>query len=748
MKKIISFSLCAALISSLLGIMPSSAAFQDIGDADTAYAVAVLQSMGIVDGYSDGTFRPNENLTRAQFCKMAIVAMGLGGQISSYSRKTLFTDVPGGQWYSGYINLAYAKGAVNGYGNGYFGPNDPVSYGQAITILIRMLGYTSADVGNLWPTDYINFADDIGLTEGLIGTSVTTVTRADAAQLFFNLLQADTASGVAYPTTVASTTLSSAILLSNSATAEDGTPECARIYFNGESAYYKQAITVPAELIGAKGIVLLDSSGAVCGFVPDNSTMVEATVSSATSGKLTATNGSTYTISADTALIYRGEKYAWGTGYVNVKSSCSIKLYFNASGTVETVYIPTATGEMAAVAASENGNSILASFVSKLGVAGNYKLFKNGENATAANLAKYDVATYDASGNVILVSDWRVTGAVESVYPSTDAPSMVTVAGYTYKILDCARDDFSSLSLGDSVTLLLTTDTCVAAAKTETACQSDMIGILSKTSEGYSVQLPGGYTVSGTSATAIETKRIGTLVKVTSTGIGKISVSALEKTEASGKVNISEHTVGSYQIAPGAVIYEWVGSGYVTEISLSDITWTETLSASYVSYAHLNSAGQVDILLLNDVTGNCYTYGLAKTGKVSGSSLSTSVSTVIVENSIGSTGALTGGSGVRNNTFIGVSENASGAVVKTITLTSAAVSRNDFNGSGYVEVNGILWRIAENVQIYNGKTGTWYVDSSSLGSALEQVLAYSNDLTVYYDRTASTGGMIRIIVVE
>ena len=70
------------------------------------------------------------------------------------------------------------------------------------------------------------------------------------------------------------------------------------------------------------------------------------------------------------------------------------------------------------------------------------------------------------------------------------------------------------------------------------------------------------------------------------------------------------------------------------------------------------------------------------------------------------------------------------------------------DGTQYVETNDAVWKISDDVQAYNTTTETWYTDSDLLGSALEQALAYSNDLTVYYDRTAATGGMIRVVTVE
>lgn len=83
----------------------------------------------------------------------------------------------------------------------------------------------------------------------------------------------------------------------------------------------------------------------------------------------------------------------------------------------------------------------------------------------------------------------------------------------------------------------------------------------------------------------------------------------------------------------------------------------------------------------------------------------------------------------------------------TVTLSGRSVERSDFVGSEYVDVDGTLYRISDDVQVYNTTTGTWYTDSASLGTALEQALAYSEDITVYYDRDADNGGRIRVVTV-
>ena len=76
----------------LLGTVPATAAgsFSDISDMATAQNVEVLQMMGVVDGMSGSTFVPNGTLTRAQFCKMAVAAMGQGDRANIYKNYTIF----------------------------------------------------------------------------------------------------------------------------------------------------------------------------------------------------------------------------------------------------------------------------------------------------------------------------------------------------------------------------------------------------------------------------------------------------------------------------------------------------------------------------------------------------------------------------------------------------------------------------------------------------------------------------------
>ncbi|MEI3304682.1 MAG: S-layer homology domain-containing protein [Dysosmobacter sp.] len=226
-RRILSLLLAVCTAVSLLAL-PAGAAtsgtvtFSDVSDRDTAMAVESLRLMGVLDGYGDGTFRPGTSLTRAQFCKMAVYAMNGEDELGRYSTVTVFPDVKPSYWASSYINMAAkGKGIIAGYADGQFHPDRTVTVGQAVTILLRLLGYKDENLGGIWPQSYMAEAASIGMTDGVSTNAYAALTRAQAARLFLNLLRADTVEGGAYAATLG-TVVDNVMLVSSTAKAPDG----------------------------------------------------------------------------------------------------------------------------------------------------------------------------------------------------------------------------------------------------------------------------------------------------------------------------------------------------------------------------------------------------------------------------------------------------------------------------------------------------------------------------------------------
>ena len=91
----------AALLSLALPAAASGGSFSDINDHSTAVNVDVLRLMGAVSGDSDGTFRPNDVLTRAQFCTMLVGLLRQQSKVPMYTTRTIFSDVTASHWARG-----------------------------------------------------------------------------------------------------------------------------------------------------------------------------------------------------------------------------------------------------------------------------------------------------------------------------------------------------------------------------------------------------------------------------------------------------------------------------------------------------------------------------------------------------------------------------------------------------------------------------------------------------------------------
>ncbi len=166
-----------------LAAVASAAVFSDIQGKPSASAIMRLAAQGVIDGYPDGTFRPDNTITRAEFCKFAVIAAGLKDVASGYENvPSPFADVPTGAWYTGWVNIAAAQGYVKGYPDGTFKPDAQITQQEVITVLMRLLGYNDNLPGD-WPFDYLAKAAKLGVTEDITVRAAMPATRGEVAIL-------------------------------------------------------------------------------------------------------------------------------------------------------------------------------------------------------------------------------------------------------------------------------------------------------------------------------------------------------------------------------------------------------------------------------------------------------------------------------------------------------------------------------------------------------------------------------------
>ena len=171
----------------IAGAALSVSAFDDVAGNKHANAINVLAQLGVIGGYEDGTFKPDQKVTRAEMAKLVYVLYTTF--VDAGTGVTAFTDVAADNWAAGYINWCSQKGIIGGYGDGRFGPNDNVTYDQALKMVCGVLGYTDWN-SSIWPVDVRTKAlRELNLGEELDGINGNDqLTRAQVAQIMYNAL--------------------------------------------------------------------------------------------------------------------------------------------------------------------------------------------------------------------------------------------------------------------------------------------------------------------------------------------------------------------------------------------------------------------------------------------------------------------------------------------------------------------------------------------------------------------------------
>jgi len=129
----------------------SEGKFSDVNSTHWAYTpIEYLANNFILNGYLDGTFKPDNNITRAEFAKIIVSATDSFDSTAS----STFTDVPSNEWYYGYVSTAYKLGYITGYPDGSFHPNDNITRADICTIVNRVLNASPQE-------NTVRFIDDV-----------------------------------------------------------------------------------------------------------------------------------------------------------------------------------------------------------------------------------------------------------------------------------------------------------------------------------------------------------------------------------------------------------------------------------------------------------------------------------------------------------------------------------------------------------------------------------------------------------
>lgn len=714
-KRLLTILLALAMAVSALAV-PAFAAdtgrFSDVSDQDTVLAIETLRLMGALDGYPDGTFRPEGNLTRAQFCKMAVYAMNGESELGLYSTITVFPDVKGSHWASPYVNMAAkGKGLIAGYPDGSFHPEETVTAGQAVTILLRLLGYKDADIGGIWPQSYMAVAEKIGLLKGLNTTGTAPLTRGEAARLFLNLLQSTTKAGGSYLDSMAGHVISDVVLVSSAAAGSDGRPTAMEL--SSGDVYQMAYKASNGVLNGHRGSLVLNQQGKVLTFVPTDVGSGETiTIASASATRITDTAGAKYTVSREAMSYYAGEQRAWSEVYAWLNAGTQATVYTGSTGAVEYIFVA-GTEVKTAVVVEANGS---AKGFEALAGNNTYTIYKNGVKAGVSDLRKGDVATYSAATHSIRVCDTRVSVYYEECSPSPKEPMEITVlGGVKLNVLSSAMDSVAKHKPGSTMTLLLTEDGQVAGVAK--GMDANAIGIVA----GGQVQLLCGSNRIALGAVSNAEEFEGMIVSISGRKEG-VKLSA-PKDGVDGKLDVGERTLGKLDLAENVMLLEGTKSVALADLLLSEIP------DSQIAYARKNWAGEVDLIQIGDSKGGTVYYGRADVTRHTQYDEfgETEVKTLNVhygkDGTVASTGAYETSYQVDDGDYVAATLRGDRFVRVAVLDKLSNVPNSAWSSPTAVTVKGKVYAVAEDVMCYNRSTKRWMT--------LDQGHAYAEKCDLY-----------------
>lgn len=633
--------LLAALLTVSVLTPGADAAFTDIKDNYTQQAASALAGMGIVSGNGLGQYEPDRLLSRAEFTRLAVAALGVSN-VDNYSSYTIFPDVPAGHWASGWVNAAvrhpdFQKNPIiSGLGDGTFGPSNPATLGEACTVALRMLGYEQKDIGPYWPNDYVAKARALGLLSNINTTNPNiAVSRGDAAILFRNTLTSENKEGKPLLASLSGADpITDSILVATSETDSSLTKGYAAFYegkfdpdqeAGKEMELVKRRVVgeIDSAIVGSHGTVIFDKEDteAVRGFLPDQRTSREIVLSRIEPEGLLGDDGSGFVyIPRNTPLVVNGKVYAYDVGWVELDEGSTVTMHYDENGVIQVISASRQYLNFPILILGINGT--------EKSIPSNFRIEKDGQRLRNNQVKMYDVLMLNSETRTALVSSSRITGRFDEAIPSFRYPEKIKVLGTWFDVPETFATSFKSMGPGDTITLLFDPYGRVCGVVSDPRAVTKMEGVVTAcTDSEVTVQLFNNVTISGPIARyqdknedgelimvdGLMRNAVGQQVRVTQNEKGELNAIRIknqpEETEDIGNWNIAGRLLGHRKVSPNVQVFEQVDRLVpLSLISVHDIK-QDVIPEDQILSFKADSTGVVTSITLRDVTGESWIYG-------------------------------------------------------------------------------------------------------------------------------------------
>lgn len=717
--------------------------------------IGMLQTLGAIDYNSE--FSMDSLLTRAQFSKMAVMISGYRDSVATNLSISPFVDVTHKYWGAPYIHTAVTNGLINGYIDGTFKPENPINYEEALTIALKILGYTNSDFGSSWPNGQIGTATKIGLTDNLVANVGENIRRADAINILYNTLTTPAKGeasafvnklgySITDDVTIIATNKQDSSVQANKVSTSAGTFEISSSFDYG--------------IVGMKGTIVTEKNDLLL-FFPDGKNRTHnsyAVYAPLANDVLVYKNGEIQNLGlkSDTTVYMHGQQTTLKSIISSLDIGYLISVSYNEDGSIDY-----ATVESNGL----NGPTIATPSIIN-DYAGAKTVIRDGKKSTPDAIMQNDVLYYSAPLQTVWAYSKKVTGIYESASPNKDTPTNVTVSGITYNIEGAdayrALSSTGNLNYGDTVTLLLGRNGDIAGVATPsvTSTETQVAGYLTdagqkmftnSNGEEYSslyatVVQPNGkafeYTTNSNYSSII-----GSVVTVSFSGGNATLRKATNSGNISGKVNYNNMTLGNNRLSENIEILD-ISSTSENEPALYTPVFVQRLDGINISpvsvlYSSKNSSGAIDKLILKNVTGDMFSYGIVTKADITANGNIGTYSYIIN----GSSGILSSSTtysvlGGQPAKFV----MSSGQIDAITPLTYVDATAKEVTYTT-LKAGGKTYTLSDKVSIYEKTIATTF---AYLDTPLSSLIENQDNYTIkaYIDRSAASGGRVRVIVIE
>ncbi len=827
MKKLLCVILCVLMLFSL-GVCCL---------ADDNGAISLLYELNIMKGDPDGNLRLDDYVSRAEFTKMAVASSEYRNSVATGLLVSPFSDVPYTHWAAPYIMAAMSNSLCTGYLDATFRPDNLVNLEEAVTIMLKVLGYTDESFGISWPYGQMGLANNLEITENVTANVGDFLTRRQVATLIYNTLNTNKKnSGTKLVSSFDCNLIEDVILIATNR--EDNTLGTGKVVTSNGTYYIKSDFDYSK--VGRCGTAIIKNGDTLVSFVPSNQNVKEYTVSSTVgsdlvlngdlldfsdnlivyykSGKVSYENAVTQASKGDTFLVFSDERASLQYAMLKGSSSPEISVLdkftvYSVVGNSIVTYKDGKTGELSltdsTTAYNENqkttysaikniislGDTVFVKYnqagdidyisyqkgemkgpvtVMSLQTLADFDLnsssvfMKNGSKVSKSEITLNDIVYYSKDLNMVLAYSKKITGIYQNASPNRDSLTSVTVSGTSYKIESVKA--FNKLSsggifeYGDTVTLLLGKDGEVAdvISPENTVLYGYLTGTgtdeftdpdLNKyTSNYFTLVTPEGNSYKYASKSNYSNLK-NSVVKVTFSDSLAYATSFSEQKNLYGTFNWNNRLLDSGNSESDHVLANNVNILDVSTTSSANAGLYTTvfpkrldgvhLSSGNILFAGFNSQNEIDTLIVKNITGDMYSYGVLIDSNTTNSGMNVSGNYTYMVGSQQKSFATQGSAyNTGKNQGVQLEISPTGSVLGMTALAKTqGVAKN--LSAALFETSTNIYKVSDTVSVYKRSFSDGY-SLIPLTDLIENIDLYS--VTGYYDTNSNGGSRIRVIV--